>query len=170
MKTKPKLVRVLPPPVSMMMMQHQHQERLCEEDTQASVHRRASLDTALSEINKGGSSGRVASAKDALFDTLVQSKPLAPLNFSPNTSPPGGGYKITHLTVHPNKPLSTYVLSWGTDDGSELTSSSGSGTSGVGGGVRGAVLAEVFATSVASAACRAIFVDSVDEDSHAIPP
>ena len=128
MKTKPKLVRVLAPPVSLMMMQHQHQERRCEEESQTSAHRRASLDSALSEINKGNSSGRVSSSKDVLFDSLVQNRPLAPLNFSPNTSPPGGGYKITNLTIHPNKSLSTYVLSWGTDDGNEGNSGNSSGT------------------------------------------
>lgn len=119
MKTKPKLIRVLVPPVSLMMMQHQHQERR-EEERQTSAHRRNSLDGALSETNKGSHNGtHAAASRDALFDALVQSRPLAPLGFSPNTSPPGGGYKVTHMVLHPCKPLATYVLSWGTDDGSE---------------------------------------------------
>ena len=117
MKTKPKLIRVLVPPVSSMMMQHQHQERR-EEERQTSAHRRASLDSALSEINKGGHNERQAAmSRDALIDTLVQDRPLAPLGFSPKTFPPGGGYKIQHLVLHPCKPLVTYVLSWGQEDG-----------------------------------------------------
>ena len=111
----------------MMMMQHQHQERRCEEDRQTSAHRRTSLDSAISDINKGNGNTekQVYSSRDALFDSLVQNRPLAPLEFSPNTSPPGGGYKVTHLALHPCKSLVTYVLSWGTDDGNEGSSSNG---------------------------------------------
>jgi hypothetical protein len=119
MKTKPKLIRVLVPPVSSMLMQHQHQERR-EEESQTSAHRRASLDSALLEINKGGNTEKQASAsRDALVDTLVQNRPLAPLGFSPNSFPPGRGYKIQNLTLHPCKSLATYVLGWGNDDGNE---------------------------------------------------
>jgi len=128
MKTKPKLIRVLTPPVSMMMMQHQHQERRTEEERQMSAHRRASLDSALSEMNSTNNEKHASSSRDALFDSLVQNRPLAPLGFSPNTSPPGGGYKVTNLTLHPCKPLVTYVLSWGTDDGSEGSGSAFGGT------------------------------------------
>lgn len=122
MQTKPKLIRVLSPPVSMMMMQHQHQERR-EEERQTSAHRRASLDSQISEINKGShTTQQAAASRDALFDALVSNRPLAPLGFSPNTSPPGGGYKVQHLELHPCKSLATYVLSWGTDDGNEGSS------------------------------------------------
>ena len=128
MKTKPKLIRVLVPPVSMMMMQHQHQERRVEEDRQTSAHRRASLDSALSEIDSSKNEMQTSSSRDALFESIVQNRPLAPLGFSPNTSPPGGGYKITHLSLHPCKSLATYVLSWGTDDGSEASYAAFGGT------------------------------------------
>lgn len=130
MKTKPKLIRVLVPPVSSMLMQHQHQKRR-EEEHQTSASRRASLDSALSEINKGGNTEKQASAsRDALVDTLVQNRPLAPLGFSPNSLPPGRGYKIQNLTLHPCKSLATYVLAWGNDDGNEGSGGGYHGSSG----------------------------------------
>jgi hypothetical protein len=103
MKTKPKLIRVLVPPVSLMMMQHNNPDQ----------HQQQSLVAAKSEDNNDAGDGETISiaTREALYASLAKNRPLAGLTppiSDPNNLP--SGYKLQHITLHPCKSLVTYMF------------------------------------------------------------
>ena len=109
MKTKPKLIRVLAPPVSLMMLQHQQQEHAAASDA-------FEKSTSSSGTNEGLAA---TTSRDALYESLVRSRPLAPFAFEAKTSPIGigsnynsnnAGYKVQHTTLHSCKSWATYAF------------------------------------------------------------
>jgi len=116
MKTKPKLIRVLAPPVSLMMMQHQQQEHAAASDT-------FEKSTASTDTNEKLAA---TTSRDALYESLVHSRPLATFAFETKTSPIGigsnynsnnAGYNIQHTALHPCKSWATYYFYFAGDDG-----------------------------------------------------
>ena len=118
MKTKPKLIRVLVPPVSLMMMNHRS-------GTPASTRTSGEEDTDEDTIH--------LDVREALYASLVRHRPLAGLipptfaatpaattatTTTDTTTTPSAnrhhqlpsGYKLQHVTFHPSKPLVTYLF------------------------------------------------------------
>jgi hypothetical protein len=115
MKTKPKLIRVLVPPVSLMMMQHNNNNNQDDD-------------------NNDGGDGEIISiaTREALYASLAKNRPLSgliPPVSDQNNLP--SGYKLHHITLHPCKSLVTYLFTL--VDETTLYEGMTSGVGGIGG-------------------------------------
>eukprot|EP00751_Fragilariopsis_kerguelensis_P025650 CAMPEP_0170882026 /NCGR_PEP_ID=MMETSP0734-20130129/33430_1 /TAXON_ID=186038 /ORGANISM="Fragilariopsis kerguelensis, Strain L26-C5" /LENGTH=913 /DNA_ID=CAMNT_0011265951 /DNA_START=21 /DNA_END=2762 /DNA_ORIENTATION=- len=140
MKTKPKLMNVLVPPISLMMMQHHHQsnndqrQHAYQENNITNGNSNSNSVDGSSSSGGDGDGGEISIAtREALYASLAKNRPLAGLmapTGNSNQQPllPPSGYKLQHVTYHPCKSLAIYLFGLAEDN----TESSGVGIGGIG--------------------------------------